>query len=167
MNKSDLLQWLQEEYQQWQAFLDQIGPERMEQPGVSAHWSVKDIIAHLTTWHRDLVLRLQAIQRGEPDPPPPWPLHLEGEDEINQWIYDTNRSRPVQEILDETQQVFQELYAVVEGFPENVLIEVVHHDRDYYLVWLSKQRFPPGEFFDHFHDDHEPDIRAWLASGQN
>ena len=25
MNKSELLDWLQEEYQQWEAFLDQIG----------------------------------------------------------------------------------------------------------------------------------------------
>jgi hypothetical protein len=31
MNKSDLLHWLQEEYQQWEALLTQIGPERMDQ----------------------------------------------------------------------------------------------------------------------------------------
>jgi hypothetical protein len=30
-------------------------------------------------------------------------------------------------------------------------------------VWLNDQRFPAGEFFDHFRDDHEPDVRAWLA----
>src|SRR5690606_25529438 len=132
-----------EEYQQWEAFLDHIGPERMEQPGVSAHWSVKDILAHLTIWHRDLVIRLQAIQRGEPDPPPPWPLHLEGEDEINEWIYETNRSRSVAEILDETQQVFQELFAVVESFPDDIRIEELNQeDRVYYLVWLDDQRFP-------------------------
>lgn len=33
----------------------------------------------------------------------------------------------------------------------------------YYLVWINEQRFLPGEFYDHFHDDHAPDVRAWLA----
>jgi hypothetical protein len=31
------------------------------------------------------------------------------------------------------------------------------------VVWVNDQRFPAGEFFDHFHDDHEPDVRAWLT----
>jgi hypothetical protein len=31
-------------------------------------------------------------------------------------------------------------------------------------VWLGDKRFPAGEFFAHFHDDHEPDICAWLNS---
>jgi hypothetical protein len=40
----------------------------------------------------------------------------------------------------------------------------VHHEgRVYYLLCLGEKRFPVGEFFDHFHDDHEPDMRAWLA----
>ena len=51
MNKSELLNWLQEEYQQWEALLDQIRPERMEQPGVNGDWSMKDIVAHLTGWN--------------------------------------------------------------------------------------------------------------------
>lgn len=33
MKKSDLLNGLQEEYQQWEALLDQIGLARMDQPG--------------------------------------------------------------------------------------------------------------------------------------
>jgi hypothetical protein len=79
MKKSELLDWLQEQNQQWEAFLEQIGRERIEQPGVAAHWSVRDIVAHLNGWQRNLV----------------------------------------------------------------------------------------GEFFDHFRDDHEPDIRAWLARVEN
>ena len=52
MKKSELLRWLQEENGRWQAFLDQIGPARMDQGGVAAHWSIKDIVAHLTGWNR-------------------------------------------------------------------------------------------------------------------
>jgi hypothetical protein len=60
MKKSELLNWLQEEYQKWETFLDQICPTRMDQPDVNGHWSMKDIVAHLTGWNRWLVARLQA-----------------------------------------------------------------------------------------------------------
>ncbi|MCI0395930.1 MAG: ClbS/DfsB family four-helix bundle protein [Chloroflexi bacterium] len=164
MKKSELLNWLQEEYQQWQAFLDQIGPARMDQPGVAGHWSIKDIVAHLNGWQPRLIASLQAAQRGEPEPPPPWPAHLQADDELNAWFYESNRGRSVQEVLDESHQLFQQLLAVIEGLPDDVRIEQVHQgERVFHLVWLGDKRFLAGEFFDHFHDDHEPDIRAWLA----
>jgi hypothetical protein len=164
MKKAELLNWLQAEYQQWEAFLDQIGPARMEQPGVNGDWSMKDVVAHLTGWQPRLIANLQAAQRVEPEPSPPWPAHLQAEDDINAWIYKSNKGRSLHEVLAESRQVFQQLLAVIEGLPEAVQIEQVHHQgRVYHLVWLNGQRFPVGEFFDHFHDDHEPDIRAWLA----
>ena len=158
MKKSELLNWLQEEYQQWEAFLDQIGPARMDQPGVNDNWSMKDIVAHLTGWNRWLVVRLQAAQRSEPEPPPPWPAHLQTDDEINAWIYESNRGRSVRQVLDESHQVFQQFLAVIEGLPDDILIEPAYH-----IVQLGGQRISASEFFDHFHDDHEPDMRAWLA----
>ena len=161
MKKSELLNWLQEEYQKWEALLDQISPMRMEQPGVNRDWSMKDVIAHLTGWNRWLVVRLQAALRGEPEPPPPWPAHLQTDDDINAWIYESNRGRSLHEILDETQQVFQQLLTVIEGLPDEVRIEP-----EWRLVWVDNHRFPAGEFFDHFHDDHEPDVQAWFARAE-
>lgn len=165
MKKPELLNWLQEEYRQWEAFLDQIGPGRMEQAGVAGDWSIKDIVAHLTGWNRRLVDRLQAAGRAEPEPPPLWPAHLETEDEINAWIHESNRGRSMGEVLDETREVLQQLLAVIESLPEDVRIE--HIEPKFHLVWVGDERFLAGEFFDHFHDDHEPDIRAWLARMEN
>ena len=158
MTKSELLDWLQEENRGWESFLEQIGTDRMEEPGVAAHWSMKDIVAHLTGWNRWLVLRLQAAARGEPEPSPPWPATLQTDDEVNAWIYESERDRSLREVLEESRQVFQQLLAVIAGLPDDVRIE-----RDWRLVWLGDQRFPAGEFFDHFHDDHEPDIHRWLS----
>jgi hypothetical protein len=157
MNKSELLNGLQQEYQQWEALLDQIGPARMDQPGVAGHWSIKDIVAHLTGWRRRTVARLQAAQRGEPEPPPPWPAHLLTDDEINAWIYESNQGRPVRAVLDESQQVYQQLLAAIDGLPDEVLIDPARH-----LPWLDGQPFSAGAFFAHFHEEHEPDMRAWL-----
>jgi len=158
MKKSELLNWLREEYQMWEALLDQIGPTRMEQPGVNGDWSMKDMVAHMIGTQPRVIASILAAQRGEPEPPPPWPVHLQTDDEINAWIYESNKERPLSEVLDESNQIFQQLLAVIDGLPDEVLIEP-----DLRIICLGDKRFPVGEFFDHFHSDHEPDIRAWLA----
>ena len=168
MNKSDLLNWLQEEYQQWEALLDQVGSTRMEQPGVNGDWSMKDIVAHLTGWQPRVNASLQAAGRGESEPPPPWPAHLQTDDEINACIHESYRERSLSGVLDEMQQVHQQILAVVEGLLDEIRIEQVHQGQSvYYLVRLGDERYQPGEFFDHFHDEHEPDIGAWLARVEN
>src|SRR5512134_1662343 len=119
MKKSELLHWLQGEYRQWEAFLDQIGPTCMDQPGVNGDWSMKDIVAHLTGWNRWLVTRLQSAQHEESEPPPHWPVQLQSEDEINAWIFVTDHERSVHEVLDESRQLFQQLFAVIQDLPED------------------------------------------------
>lgn len=157
MKKSELLNELQEEYQKWKALLDQIGPARMDLPGVTGHWSIKDIVAHLTGWRRRTVARLQAVQRDQPEPPPPWPAQLQTDDEINEWIYQSRRDHSVQRVLDESHQVFQQLLAILEGLPEEVLADV------HRFPWLEGQPLTATAFFAHFHEEHEPAMRAWLA----
>jgi hypothetical protein len=89
---------------------------------------------------------------------------LQTDDEINAWIHETYRGRTLSEVLDQSHRIFQEYLSVIESLPDNVRIEELREGkRVFYLVWLGDQRFPAGELFDHFHDDHEPDIRAWLA----
>lgn len=161
MKKSELTNWLQQEYGEWEALLADIGPERMEQPGVNGEWSMKDVVAHLTGWNRWLVARLQAAQHGAPEPAPPWPADLQEEDEINAWIYESYRRRPLREVLEETEQVHRQLVATIETLPEDARIELI--EPAFYLVWIGEERFLAGEFFNHFHDDHEADVRGWLA----
>ena len=73
MNKSELLNWLRQQHQQWEALLEEIGPQRMDQSGVNGPWSMKDMVAHLTGWNRRLVAYMRAAQAGQSEPPPPWP----------------------------------------------------------------------------------------------
>lgn len=141
----------------------------MEQPGVAGDWSMKDVVAHLTDWQPWLIARLQAAQRGAAEPTPPWPAQLQTDDEINAWIYERNRGRSVDEVLADSRYGFQQLIAAIAGLPDDVRIETIRSSagREYHLIWLGDQRFAAGEFFDHFHDDHEPEVRAWLARGEN
>ena len=63
MNKSQLLNWLQAEHQQWQALLERIDPGHMEQVGVTSQWSIKDLIAHLIPDAVRCIDQLQARAR--------------------------------------------------------------------------------------------------------
>ncbi len=163
MNKSELMNGLQEEYRQWLALLAEIDPARMEEPGVTGHWSIKDIVAHLTGWRRRTVARLQLAQRGEADLPLPWPwpAHLKGdaqEVEINAWIYEANRGRSVREVLDDSEEIFQQMRAAIADIPEERLAEA--------LSRFAEPGDPPpnaGTFFGHFHEEHEQEMRTALA----
>lgn len=154
--KAELIRELQEEYQNWQALLAQIDPARMDEPGVAGDWSVKDMVAHLTGWRRRLVARLRSLQLGQSEVEATWPAHLTAVDEINDWIYQTHKDLSVSEVLAESDQVFQTLLAVIESLPEEV-IETVHQ-----LPWMNGYPFNAAELFSHFHEEHEPELRAWM-----
>lgn len=156
-SKARFLADLRAEQAQWEALLHAIGEEHMTQPGVAADWSVKDIVAHLTGWRQRTVGRLQAALRHEPAPPPPWPPHLQSDDEINAWIYATNRDRPLADVLRESREVFQQLVGTLEAFPEVELLDMTR------FPWLEGEPLTAAAFFAHFHEEHEPDMRAWLA----
>lgn len=164
MTKTELADWLKDEEREWEVLLDRIGRAGMEQPGVNGGWSMKDLLAHLTGWHRWQLARFQAAARHEPQPAPIWPVEFQSDDEINAWIHEAYRRRSLAEVLEETQQVFQQMRSVLEGLPDDVKIETI--EPAYYLVWLDGQRYQPGEFFDHYRDDHQSDVLAWREQAE-
>ena len=164
MDKAGLITWMKAKHQEWEDLIAEIDPARMEEPDVVGFWSFKDFAGHMVGWNRRNLDKLAAAQRGEPEPATPWPSELESDDEINAWFYDRNRERPIEDILMEERAVFEQHLATIEAFPDGVEIEtVVNEGRDFYLLHWSGKRYHPGEFFDHFRDDHEEDIRTWVG----
>ena len=148
---------LQAENQEWEALLDQIGAARMDQPDVAEHWSIKDIVAHLTGWRRRTVAHLRAARRGEGAPVMDWPSELQTDDEINAWIYETNRDRSVQDVLADSRQIFQDMVAAVDAFSDDELADPQT------IPWTEGEPLSAAMLFGHFHDEHEADMRGWLA----
>jgi hypothetical protein len=157
MDKASLLQVLQRENAQWETLLDQIPTSKMDEPTVAGGWSIKDIVAHLTGWRQRTVTRLRAAAHGMAEPPPPWPAHLKSDDEINAWIYDQNQNRSVDAVLANAQETFAQLVAAIDALPP-----AAFSDPDYF-PWMEGEPLNAAAFFAHFHEEHEPDIRAWLA----
>ena len=56
---------------------------RLEAPGITDDWSLKDVAAHLNGWRVDSLSKLEAEARGETPPPSAWPSELTTDDEIN------------------------------------------------------------------------------------
>ena len=160
MSKTQLLSELQDEQAAWEALLSAIDEAHMTEPGVAGEWSIKDIVAHLTGWRQRSVSRFQAALQHQPMPAPPWPLHLRTDDEINAWIFESNRDRPLSAVLQENRAVFQQLVDTLSAFPEAELMDPQRFE------WLEGESLSGAAFFAHFHEEHESDIRAWLNKHQ-
>ena len=154
--KQQLIEQVSAEQAAWEALLAEIGADRLKIPGVTDAWTIKDTIAHLTTWWRREVARLAAVQRGERPPAhsPQSEVAI-----INQWIYLVNRDRPRTDVLRDAQAVWQEFADHLQELPEATLA-----DREHY-VWMDGRPLGAGivdDFLRHFHEEHEPLIRTWL-----
>ncbi len=158
VSKADILKELQEENARWEALLAEIGEADMMKPGFAGDWTMKDVVAHLTGWRRRSVSRLQANLRHEPAPPPPWPEDLQTDDEINAWIYEQNRDRSLEEVLQDSREAFEQLFQVIAAFSESDLADPGR------FPGLGGEPLTGAAFFGHFHEEHEPNIRAWLAN---
>jgi hypothetical protein len=69
MRKSQLLVRLQDEREEWEHVLNYAGTIRFGIGGVSGHWSVRDIVAHILARERYLSDRLIEIQQDRSLPP--------------------------------------------------------------------------------------------------
>lgn len=162
ISKKQLLAEMQSEQAAWLALLDEIGEENMTQPEVAGGWSIKDIVAHITGWRRRTVLRFRAALDPTVDMTPYWPAELDEDDDddidkINAWIYQANRDRPLADVLNDSREVFQQLVAAVDALSDEQLND------PQCFPWLEGERLTGAFMFGHFHEEHESDMRAWLA----
>jgi hypothetical protein len=165
--KSRLLEQIDAARASWDALLAELGNERLEEPGVTGDWTLKDVIAHLNGWRDLTVARLEAAVRGEA-PPHLWPSGLDedapgGVEAINQWMHERDRDLPAAEVIAKSRDQLQRMHAAVEALPEADLLEPGHY------TWLG--HWPLSAVVDgsleHLQVDHEPEIRAWLANDRS
>ena len=95
--KAALLQRIQAEYKQLETLLTPLSEEQMTTSGVNSAWTVKDNIAHLTTW-QDYLLDQQEGVIADKKPPQFMPA-FSTEDEINEHVYQENKNRPLAEVM--------------------------------------------------------------------
>lgn len=123
-------------------------------------WTFKDLAAHLSFWVERTIARIEAGPGG--NAPTPWPASMGSEDEIddwdevNAWIHEQHRDRPLRDVLADMDRSYERLVVLIETMPEEDLMTPGRFGFDGPLV--------EGEFFGHFHDEHEPSVRDWLQT---
>lgn len=156
--KDHLLENLESAQNDLQNLLDEMQADKLTEAGVVAGWSVKDIVAHIAFWEQRVTAWAAALDQGTRPEPPFWSSDW-SEERINQAIYEQNRDRPLQDVLDQWQAVHQGVMQAVQEMSERELFERK-------VEWLGNASFAealPGNSFEHLRH-HEQDIRAWLAA---
>lgn len=120
-NKADLLKNTQTDYRKLVQILDRLDPADMEEPGVCEEWSVKDILAHLTTWTQMCLNWYQAGQRGETPKTPAPDLTWQQIPILNQRIYDQHKDRPLVAVRGEFETSYEQLLATTNTIAEEDL----------------------------------------------
>ena len=146
--------------ERWRRLVADVGEERMEEPGAMGDWTFKDVASHLTAWRQRTIARLEAAARGEPEPPPPWAADLGSrdleDDPINAWIHERTGDQPLSDVLADADATYDAFIAAVRASRAE---DAVSADR---FAWLEGRSLVDSDFSGHL-DEHEPDVRRWLA----
>ena len=157
MTKARLLDLLRAARAEWDALLAQIPPDKMTQPGVGGHWSVKDNIAHMThfeRWHAD---RIDEALHGVRYTPAPFDrMSVE---EQNAVIYDQHRDQPLAEVLAESRAAYEKLLQGVAAQTEAFLTQpqTIEGASGPSPVWQMLE----SDVYGHY-PDHIGSVKQWL-----
>lgn len=90
--------------------------------GAVGEWSLKDVLAHLTTWEQRFLAFYEAGLRGEiyPSRYPAWASGKAGH-ALNREIYETNRDRNLEDVLEEFHASYLKILATVQNISEEEL----------------------------------------------
>ncbi len=157
ISKSELLQAIHTARNEWDNLIAPIPHPQLSRIVEPGTWSIKDIIAHITEYDRWLALGL-ALRLQKP--PKIW-LDDISLDEFNAALHKQISDRDPDDILLDSNRVFQDLVKEVEAHSEAYLfgthrVEGVPYDVIPFQLLKS-------ESYGHYHD-HIPSIRALLSS---
>lgn len=170
--KQAVLDRLAAEHATWDELVRAVDPAWAVEPGAMGEWSFKDVVAHLSGWRQPFVDGVVAAVQGTPPPAPGWPFSREESEEeypgvgpktqaINDWLHARNRHRTYDQVLAEDALQWTLLRAAVALMPDDLV------ERPGVIATLGEQSLAGAmlgpDAFGHFHEEHEPQMRAWLA----
>jgi hypothetical protein len=153
LNKTELLDQIRSEHGLLEATLSRLSHAQMLLPGVDGEWSVKDALAHISTWERWMIRWTNSLLRGErPDTPEPWDV-----DRMNAETFARVKKFALADVLEEFRLSYWDSVALAESLNEKQL-QTNYPDR-----------WPMGPLWEGIADNtnrhykqHRGDIQAWL-----
>jgi len=155
--KAELLAAMRAGHDAWDALIAQVDPAHMAEPGVEGEWSVKDIVAHVSTYEDWMA---QLLEAGGPNIP-----HVTDamtQDQTNAWVFEHNRHRSPDEVQALARRSFDRLAQAVEALSPQDLVSPSKFE------WARGKpvyTIIPGESYNHYRH-HTASIEAWLRTDE-
>ena len=99
---------------------DGLSDGQLVEPGVVDGWSVKDILAHVTTWEQEALKHLPLILEG--GTPPRYSVRYGGIDAFNARMTDEKRSLSLSEVRAQSAATHGRLVDFIQRVPEHPLM---------------------------------------------
>jgi len=155
--KAEILEQIREARGALLTALEGLTDDAMLRPGVAGFWSVKDILAHLTTWQSELITALSQL-----DAPRRVPgiVKIEDIDDWNEEQYRVNARRSLQAVREDFNGVHRHLLKTIEGLDDKMLEDArkfpwMEGEPLWYLIAENA----------YWHEqEHAEEIRKWRAT---
>jgi hypothetical protein len=159
VDKTSILNEMSTNYTALEEILATLDKTQYFTEGVIPGWSIKDMLAHIASWHHRLLMWLDAAI-GNGEPAISGPDNVEEMDALNAQFYQENKSRPLDEVLTDFRTTHQQIMDIVQAIPEDDLISPNR------FAWLKGEplwQVIAGDTFEHYRE-HIKQIQEWLAS---
>jgi hypothetical protein len=115
MDKQQLLKQLVKAWAALKESYAGLSDTQLTEPGVMGNWSVKDILAHVTTWEEEALKYLPFIITGGR---PPRYIQYGGIDAFNAQMTEHKRSLSLSDVLRQLDETHRQLIDYIRSVPE-------------------------------------------------
>ena len=161
VDKTSILNEMRTRYAALEEILTTLDKTQYFTEGVIPGWSIKDILAHIASWHHRLLIWLDAAVRNE-EPTISGPDSVEEMDALNAQFYQENKSRPLDEVLIDFRTTHQQIIDIVQAMPEEDMIS------PHRFAWSQGKplwHLIAGDTFEHY-QEHVAQIQEWLVQSE-
>ena len=159
ITKASALKEMNTSYTALEAILASLDKTQYFIEGVIPGWSIKDILAHISSWHHRLYQLLDAALNNQ-KPAISGPENLAGVDALNAQFYRENKSLPLEDVLADFRNTYQHILSIVQVMPEEDLLN------PHRFSWSRGEplwKSIAGDTYEHY-QEHILQIQQWLAS---
>jgi hypothetical protein len=114
VDRQQLLKRLDSAWTAFKASYAGLSDRQMLEPGVSGKWSVRDIIAHVTSWEEEALKYLPLILKGGRPP-----RYSGGIDGFNALATEQRKALPLSEVLHQLDETHNRLIELLETVPDD------------------------------------------------
>lgn len=149
MYKDTLFRRIEGAWRELHEALDGLSDEEMSEPGAVGEWSVRDLLAHVTTWEEEAIKSLPVIVRGGKLPRY---ASVGGIDAFNAREQEAKRALSLDRLRVEMAATHQRLLALLDRVPESA-----YRQEGRFLKRLRLDTYGHWRL-------HTEDVRRWRAS---